>query len=112
MQLYTHFTPPSYKPLETVPENRVYVSADRAQLFVQSFIAFSHGKVLSTDDNAPGVEIGRPKDTYQRIRIESTFAKATVVVTDGQLPYPYGRESPDMRSQILRTRSQKQAVPA
>jgi hypothetical protein len=92
MQLYTHVTPPSYKPLETVPENRVYVSADRADSFIQSFLAFSHGKVLSHDDNAPGVEIGRPKDTYQRIRIESTFAKLTVLVTDGHLPYPYGRE--------------------
>jgi hypothetical protein len=92
MQLYTHVTPPSYKPLEAVPENRVYVSADRADSFVQSFLAFSHGKILSNDDHAPGVEIGRSKDTYRRIRIESTFAKLTVLVTDGQLPYPYGRE--------------------
>jgi hypothetical protein len=91
-QLYWHFTPPSYKPLETVPENRVYVSADRANSFVQSFLAFSHGKVLSNDDHAPGVEIGRRKDTYRRIRIESTFGRLTVLVTDGQLPYPYGRE--------------------
>ena len=68
------------------------MSADRADLFLQSFLAFSHGKVLSNDDHAPGVEIGRPKDTYRRIRIESTFAKLTVLVTDGQLPYPYGRE--------------------
>jgi hypothetical protein len=92
MQLYTHFTPPSYKTLETVPENRVYVSADRADSFVQSFLAFSHGKVLSSDDHVPGVDIGRPKDTYRRIQIESTFGRLTVLVTDGQLPYPYGRE--------------------
>ena len=92
MQLYTHFTRPSYKPLETVPENRIYVSSDRADSFVQSFLAFSHGKVVSDDGHAPGVEIGRPKDTYRRIRIESTFAKLTVLVTDGHLPYPYGRE--------------------
>jgi hypothetical protein len=91
-QLYSHFTAPSYKPLETVPENRVYVSADRADSFVQSFLAFSHGKVLSNDDHAPGVEIGRPKETYRRILIESTFSRLTVLVTDGQLPYPYGRE--------------------
>jgi len=92
MQFYTHFTPPSYKPLETVPENRVYVSTDRADSFVLSFLDFSHGKVLSKDDHAPGVEIGRPKDTYRRIRIESTFGKLTVFVTNGHLPYPYGRE--------------------
>jgi hypothetical protein len=92
MQLYTHLTPPSYKPLETVPENRVYVSTDRAHSFVLSFLNFSHGRVLSNDDHAPGVEIGRPKDTYRRIRIESTFGKLTVFVTNGHLPYPYGRE--------------------
>ena len=92
MQLYTHVTPPSYKPLETVPENRVYVSGDRADSFVQCFLAFSHGKVLSNDEQAPGIEIGRSKDTYRRIRIESTFGKLTVLVTDGHLPYPYGRE--------------------
>ena len=92
MQLYSHFTPPSYKPLEAVPENRVYVSVDRADSFVQSFLAFSHGKIVSNDYHAPGVEIGRPKDTYRRIRITSTFAKLTVLVTDGHLPYPYGRE--------------------
>jgi len=44
MQLYTHFTPPSYKALETVPENRVYVSADRADAFAKGFLAFSRGK--------------------------------------------------------------------
>src|SRR5258708_21242387 len=88
MQIYTHFTKPSYKPLETVPENRVYVSADRADSFVHSFVAFSRGTVLSNDDHAPGVEIGRPNDTYRRVRIESKFGKLTVLASDGQLPYP------------------------
>jgi hypothetical protein len=91
-QLYTHFTPPSYKALETVPENRVYVSTDRADSFTKSFLAFSHGKTVSDDAQAPGIEIGRPQTTYRRIRVESTFGKLTVLVTDGQLPYPYGRE--------------------
>ena len=91
-QLYAHAAPPSYKPLDMVPENRVYVSADRADSFVQSFLAFSHGKVVSNENHAPGVEIGRPHDTYRRIRIESTFGKLTVLVTDGHLPYPYGWE--------------------
>jgi hypothetical protein len=92
MQLYIHFTAPSYKALETIPENRVYVSADRADSFAKCFLAFSRGKILSDDGQAPGVEIGRPQTTYRRIRIESTFGKLTVLVTDGQLPYPYGRE--------------------
>ena len=91
-QLYWHTTAPAYKTLETIPENRVYVSADRADSFVQSFTAFSQGQVVSNDDHAPGVEIGRAQDTYRRIRIESTFGKLTALVTDGHLPYPYGRE--------------------
>ncbi len=92
MQLYWHTTPPSYTPFQTIPENRVYVSVDRADAFVRSFVKFSHGKVVSDDARAPGVEIGRPNDTYRRIRIESTFGKMTVHVTDGHLPYPYGHE--------------------
>ena len=91
-QLYWHTAAPSYKVLETVPENRVYVSADRADSFTRSFVAFSHGKIVSDDAHAPGVEIGRPTDTYRRIRVESTFGKLTVFVTDGHLPYPYGCE--------------------
>jgi hypothetical protein len=91
-QLYWHTTPPSYPPLQSIPDNRVYVSADRAEAFVRSFLAFSHGKVISDEARAPGVEIGRPNDFYRRVRIESKFGKLTALVTDGHLPYPYGRE--------------------
>src|SRR5215470_2596175 len=92
MQLYWHTTKPSYAAFETVPENRVYVSPERADAFTSGFLRFSRGKVVSDDAKAPGVEIGRPKETYRRIRIESVFGKMTVFVTDGHLPYPYGRE--------------------
>jgi len=92
MQLYWHTTPPSYAPLATVPENRFYVSSDRADGFIRDFVAFSQGKVVSDVATAPGIEIGRPNETYRRVRIESTFGKVTVLVTDGHLPYPYGRE--------------------
>jgi hypothetical protein len=91
-QLYWHATAPSYAPLQTIPENRVYVSPDRAEAFVRSFIAFSHGSVVSDEPSAPGVEIGRPTETHRRVRIESKFGKLTALVTDGHLPYPYGRE--------------------
>jgi hypothetical protein len=91
-QLYWHTSPPSYKPLETIPENRVYVSSDRADTFIRSFLSFSKGDIVSDDDRALGIEIGRPRDTYRRVRISSNFGKLTVFVTDGQLPYPYGRE--------------------
>jgi hypothetical protein len=92
MQLYWHTTPPSYAALQTIPENRVYVSPDGVAAFTRGFLAFSHGKVLSDNSQAPGVEIGRPADTYRRIRIQSAFGLLTVFVTDGHLPYPYGRE--------------------
>jgi hypothetical protein len=92
MQLYWHTTAPNFAKLDTVPENRVYVSPGRADAFVRAFVGFSLGKVVSDDRNAPGIEVGRPNDTYRRVRIDSTFGKIAVLVTDGQLPYPYGRE--------------------
>src|SRR2546430_13632196 len=91
-QLYWHTTAPSYNPLQTIPENRVYVSPDRVDAFVRSFLAFSHGSVVSDEAQAPGIEIGRPAESYRRVRIESKFGKLTAFVTDGHLPYPYGRE--------------------
>ena len=93
MQLYWHTTPPSYPALQTIPENRVYVSPERVTTFVKSFLTFSHGKVVSDNAHAPGVEIGRVSDTYRRIRISSVFGAAVVIVTDGHLPYPYGHET-------------------
>jgi predicted enzyme related to lactoylglutathione lyase len=92
-QLYWHTTASSYAPLQTIPENRVYVSPDRVDAFVRSFLAFSHGSVVSDEARAPGVEIGRPAETYRRVRIESKFGKLAAFVTDGHLPYPYGRET-------------------
>jgi hypothetical protein len=93
MQLYWHTTKPSYEPLKTVPENRLYVSSERADAFVRDFVGFAQGKVISDEKNAPGIEIGRPNETYRRIRIESGFGKLVLHVTDGHLPYPYGRET-------------------
>jgi predicted enzyme related to lactoylglutathione lyase len=92
-QLYWHTTAPSYAPLQTIPENRVYVSQERVDAFVSSFLAFSHGSLVSDEPHAPGIEIGRPAETYRRLRIESKFGKLTALVTDGHLPYPYGRET-------------------
>jgi hypothetical protein len=91
-QLYWHTTAPSFTPLQTIPENRVYVSPDRVDAFVRSFLAFSHGTIVSDEVQAPGVEIGRPAETYRRVRIESKFGKLTALVADGHLPYPYGWE--------------------
>jgi predicted enzyme related to lactoylglutathione lyase len=92
MQLYWHTKKPSYATLETIPENRVYVSPGRADAFIHDFLRFSHGKVVSDERRAPGIEVGRPNDSIRRIRVESVFGKMTVFVTEGHLPNPYGRE--------------------
>jgi hypothetical protein len=92
MQFYWHTTAPHYAALQTVPENRVYVSVERADAFVRDFVAFSRGRVVSDDGHAPGIEIGSPNDSYRRVRIDSSFGKLTVLAIDGHLPYPYGRE--------------------
>ena len=92
MQLYWHRTPPNFASLQTVPENRVYISPHRVVDFVRDFGSFAQAKVISDDPNASGVEIGRPNDVYRRVRMDSPFGKVTVLATDGHLPYPYGRE--------------------
>ena len=110
MQLYWHTTAPNYGKLQTIPENRVYVSPDRADAFIRSFVAFSGGTVTRDDAKAPGVEIGRPGDTYRRVRIASTLGNVAVLVTDGHLPYPYGREltgyeTPDLDVTLAKAKS-------
>ena len=79
-------------PLKSIPDNRVYVSNDRADEFVRDFIRFSHGKVVQDNKKANGAEIGRSNYTFRRIRIDSPFGKMQVMVTDGHLPYPFGYE--------------------
>ena len=92
MQLYIHTTPPSYDKLQTIPENRVYLSSGKADEFMKDFLRFSRGQVVSDDLHAPGMEIGRPGESYRSVKIESQFGRMNVIVTDGHLPYPYGRE--------------------
>jgi len=92
MQLYWHFTPPKVAPLDTIPDNRVYLSRDEADSFVRDFLRFAHGNVISDDQQADAGEIGRAGQTYRRIRIRSLFGKMQVMVTDGHLPYPFGHE--------------------
>jgi len=93
MQLYWHFTTPNNPPLDTVPDNRVYVSKDAADNFVRSFVRFAHGKIVEDNKRADAGEIGRAGETYRRIRIESLFGNMLVLVTDGHLPYPFGHET-------------------
>jgi hypothetical protein len=92
MQLYWHTKTPSYPPLQSIPENRVYLSTDDAGPFIHDFMAFSDGRVVGDDRRSPGVEIGRPGETYRCVRMASAFGNVTILVTDGHLPWPYGRE--------------------
>jgi hypothetical protein len=92
MQLYWHTTKPSYPALATVPENRVYLTADAADTFIKQWTGFAHARVTSDDKVAPGAEIGQPGKTYRRVRLTSGYGKMSVIVSDGQLPWPYGRD--------------------
>lgn len=93
MQLYWHTKTPDYAAFESVPENRVYLSADRADAFIKSFLGFSHGKVLADDKHALGVDVGQAGSTYRRVDIQSPFGRMAVLVTNGQLPYPFGHDT-------------------
>jgi predicted enzyme related to lactoylglutathione lyase len=92
MQLYWHTTAPAYDALQTVPENRVYVSPDHLAAFTRAFLEFSHGTIRADTKNAPGVEVGKPGEIYHDILLDSRFGKMNVIATDGHLPWPYGRE--------------------
>jgi hypothetical protein len=110
MQFYWHIKAPSFPPLQTIPENRVYVAPEAVANFIGSFTGFAHGKIVSDNPQAPGAEIGRQGDSYRRVRIESAFGKITVLVTDGHLPFPYGRETmgyevADLRETLTRAKA-------
>ncbi|QDE39627.1 glyoxalase [Luteibacter pinisoli] len=92
MQFYSHTKKPDYAALAHVPENRIYVPVQAADAFVKAWERFAHAKVESDDRNAAGTDIGRKAGTYRRIRLTSGFGKATVIVTDGHLDWPYGSE--------------------
>ena len=48
MQLYWHTTPPSYPALQTIPENRVYVSPERGPHSFTAFSRFPTGRLCPT----------------------------------------------------------------
>jgi hypothetical protein len=91
-QLYWHTTAPNYPALTTVPDNRIYLSADAVDAFLKSYLTFTGGHVESDTATADGALIGKPGSTFRKIAISSTFGNTQVAVTDGHLPSPYGRE--------------------
>jgi hypothetical protein len=92
MQFYWHNSAPHYPPLQSVPENRVYISPDAVDAFIGAFLRMAQGTVVS-DHVVSGAEIGRPDASFRRVRIESIFGKLVLLATDGHLPYPYGHET-------------------
>lgn len=93
MQIYWHTIAPHAPALASIPENRVYVAPEQADAFIHAYLAFSQGKVIEDNRKAPGIEIGEPFNTFRRVLIDSGFGKTLVFATDGQMPYPWGRET-------------------
>ncbi|MFG2881109.1 glyoxalase [Streptomyces sp. NPDC048297] len=92
-QLYWHTTAPSYAPLRSVPDNRVYLTPDAVDGFLRSYLRFTAGRITSDQRAADGGAIALPGNTYRRIAIGSPYGNTVVTVTDGHLPYPFGRET-------------------
>jgi hypothetical protein len=92
-QVYWHTSPPSYPPLATIPESRVYLEPPAAAAFIRDYLAFSHGHVTLDNPRADGGQIGLPGTTFREVAISSAFGKTLVIISDGQLPYPFGLES-------------------
>ncbi|GAB0119573.1 glyoxalase [Acidisoma sp. 7E03] len=106
MQLYWHFKASINPPLAVVPENRLYVSPDAADAFVKDFLSFAGGRVVSDEAAAPGAALSRDAP-FRRIRLETGFGPLLLMVTNGQLPFPYGRETtgygvPDLAATLAR----------
>ncbi|MFD8477999.1 VOC family protein [Kitasatospora sp. NPDC059673] len=109
-QLYVHTTAPNYPAPASVPENRVYLSPDAADAFLRSYRSFTGGRTVSDDRHADGAAIGLPGTRYRLVRLTSGFGDTAVVVTDGHLPHPFGRELtgyavPDLGATLDRARS-------
>jgi len=92
MQLYWHTAKPNYAPLTTVPENRIYLTADAAGAFLKSWTGYAHARITQDNRKAPGAELGQPAQTIRRVSLTSKYGKMVVFVTNGQLPWPYGRD--------------------
>jgi len=92
MQLYWHTAKPSYAPLATVPENRIYLTVDAADHFLRAWGGYAHARITADNHAAPGAEIGQPGKTIRRVALSSIYGKMVVFVSNGQLPWPYGRD--------------------
>lgn len=86
--------PPNlYPPLTTKPDLRMYVPESTMDQFLASYLAFTQGEKVSDDATADGAQIGLAGKTYHRVLATSDYGNTVIIGTDGQLPYPFGRES-------------------
>ncbi|MGW2955285.1 VOC family protein [Streptomyces eurythermus] len=76
-QLYWHTKAPSYAPLKTVPDNRVYLTPDSVGEFLGAYLRFTGGRIVSDQRAANAGDIGLPGRTYRRIAIRSPFGRET-----------------------------------
>jgi hypothetical protein len=93
MQFYWHTTKPNYPLLATIPENRIYLTSDAADRFIKAWKAYSRSVVTFDDRAAPGAEIGKPGTRYRRVWLRSGYGRMMIAVSNGALPWPYGRET-------------------
>jgi hypothetical protein len=110
INLYWHTTPPSYPRLASVPESRVYLEPEPANSFIRDWLAFSGGHIVTDDRHANGAQIGMPGTTYRTVLISSGFGQTLVIITDGHLPYPFGRDTtgyavPNLAATLVKARS-------
>jgi len=92
-QLYHLTNALNYPAPTTVPQQHVYLTEDTWQAFVASWNRFSGGRVVSDNAHADGAQIGLPGTTFRKVELSSKFGVTDVFVTDGHLPYPFGREN-------------------
>jgi hypothetical protein len=78
--------------LITIQEQRVYVSPDNVAAYISGYLRFTGGQIIKVLPLADGRDIGQPGETYQRFYLKSSVGVVDVLVTNGQLPFPYGKE--------------------
>jgi hypothetical protein len=92
-EIYGLTKPLSLPPLATIPQSRVYLEPQAAEQFIRDYLAFSDGRIVLDDPHADGSQIGLPGTTFREVLIDSAFGQTLVIITDGHLPYPFGRET-------------------
>jgi len=110
IQLWIHNVPADFSPLATIPDNRFYLDSAAAGPFIRDWLAFSHGHIAVDDGSANGAEIGLPGARYRKVLIDSAFGETLVIITNGQLPYPFGRDAmgydvPDLSATLAKAKT-------